>query len=148
MTTSKRDGVALWEALEKGSIDDDIEEFASMSDAELDQYIAGNGGNPAAIRASGSALVTELFATRERLAWHGEMDQKLAAFRDRAAAAKTKTPLPRAELRRRLDLARNDPRFAAPVAALFQKKTFDASTDEELQALLDQIDLLGTLDDE
>jgi hypothetical protein len=48
----------------------------------------------------------------------------------------------------RIDRARNDPRFTAPVAALFRSKTPEASTDEELQALLDQIELLAKLEDE
>ena len=44
----------------------------------------------------------------------------------------------------RLDAyARRDPRFAAPVAVLFQKKAPEACTDEELQALLEAIDLLA-----
>jgi hypothetical protein len=142
----QRDGVALWKALKQAEIEDDVNEVLAMSDAELDGFISANGGNPAAIRASGASLAKELLERRERNAWHGTMDKKLSDFRDVADAARTKVKLPRLEILHRLEIARNDPRFAVPVGALFQKKTAEASTDEELQALLDQIELLAKLD--
>jgi hypothetical protein len=42
---------------------------------------------------------------------------------------------------------RSDPRFQAPVAAHFREKSAEASTDEELQALCDQLELLAKLHD-
>ena len=45
-------------------------------------------------------------------------------------------------------MARKNPAFSAPVQTLFQKKTEEASTDEELQALLDEMELLAKLEDE
>jgi hypothetical protein len=119
-----------------------------MSDAELDAYVSANGGDPAAIRSKTEALVKTLVESRERLPWHGEMESKLAAFRTMAEANRSRTPLPRAELLDRLKVARNNPRFAAPAAALFQKKTSEASTDEELQAMLDELELLAKLESE
>jgi hypothetical protein len=65
-----------------------------------------------------------------------------------AADSRSTERLPCAELLRRLDVARNDPRFATPVAAPFRQKTAEASTDEELQALLDQIELLRKLEEQ
>jgi hypothetical protein len=147
-TPKPRDAVALWKAIQDSAVADEIDEIVSMSDAELDAEIKANGGDPAAIRARGQALANTLFARRARNAWHDDAGAKLDAFRRDAAASRTKELLPRAELLRRLEAARSDPRFATPVAALFRQKSAAASTDEELQALLDQIELLRKLEDE
>jgi len=136
----------LWKAIQEMGVQDDMDEILAMSPEELDAEIRANGGDPEAIGAAGVALAKELDARNERLAWHGDMHEKLADFQKLADASRTKERLPRPELLRRLAAARKDPRFATPVAALFQKKTEEASTDEELQALLDQIDLLAELD--
>ncbi|HEY2515259.1 MAG TPA: hypothetical protein VGI39_30540 [Polyangiaceae bacterium] len=141
--TRQRDAVKLWKVLQEQALEDDVNEILAMSDAELDQHIKANGGDPAAIRASGAALARELSERREQLAWQGEMHDELRAFQERAAASKTKVPLPRPELLKRLDAARRDPRFTAPVAALFRKKSAEDATDEELQLIVDQIELLA-----
>jgi hypothetical protein len=147
--TRKQNPAALWKAIKDSEIQDDVDEVLAMSDAELDAYLAANGGDPAEIRASGEALAKELDARRDRLAWHGDMEKKLTEVRAAAAALRTapREKLPRAELLTRITRARTDARFTAPVAALFRSKTPEASTDEELQALLDQIELLATLED-
>jgi hypothetical protein len=143
---------SLWKSIKEAEIQDDIDEVLAMSDAELDAYIAANGGDPAKIHADGEALAKELDASRDRLGWHDDMEKKLTAFRA-VAAAKRATPrtsekLSREDLLVRIAQARQDPRFAAPVAALFRSKTPEASTDEELTALLDQIELLANLGDD
>jgi uncharacterized protein involved in exopolysaccharide biosynthesis len=148
--SSKKPAVSLWKAIQDAELDDDVNEILALSDADLDAYLSSHGGDPDAIRARGEALAKELDARQDRLAWHGDLEKKLATVRATAAAVRSapREKLSRTELRARIDRARTDPRFAAPVAALFRAKTLEASTDEELQALLDQIELLATLDDE
>lgn len=141
--TRQRDAAKLWKMLQEQKLEDEVNEILAMSDAELDRHIQANGGDPAAIRAGGAALARELTERRQRLSWQGEMHDELRAFQERAAASKTKVPLPRPELLKRLDAARRDPRFATPVAALFRKKSAEDATDEELQMILDQIELLA-----
>ena len=138
--STKQKPPSLWKALKDAEIEDDIAEILAMSDAELDAYITANGGDPAEIGAAGEALAKELDASLDRLAWHGDMEKKLADFRATAAAkrAAPREKLSRPELLARIERARSDPRFTAPVAALFRSKTPEASTDEELQGLLDQ----------
>ena len=143
---TKKSPLTLWRTLQEQQIQDDVDEILAMSDAELDAYVRSNGGDPAAIRARGATLAKELGDRRAKLAWHADMHEKSDTFRATAAARRSTVKLPRAELLTRLSAARTDPRFAAPVAALFQKKTAEASTDDELQALLDQIDLLRELE--
>jgi hypothetical protein len=149
MTTKKNPGVALWKAIKESEVQDDVDEVLAMSDAELDAFISSHGGEPAKLRARGEALAKELEARNERLAWHGDMEKKLTDVRAAATALRSapREPISRKELLDRVALARKDPRFDAPVAALFRNKTPEASTDEELQALLDQIELLAKLED-
>jgi len=138
----KRDDVALWHAIQEAELDDDVAELEAMSDAELDKYIADNGGDPAGIRRRGVELVKEI--TAKQAAREADA-KKLEAFRSEAAARRTAPLLPRDELLARLKVARNDPRFQSPVATMFQKKQPEASTDEELQSLVDAIELLAKL---
>lgn len=145
---TKRDAVALWRALQEQKTNDEIDALAAESDEEVDRFINENGGDAAAIRASGAAFVKELLERKERLGWHADMGKKLESVRAAAATLRTTEKLPRAELLRRLEVARTDPRFSVPVAALFHKKTAEASTDEELTAMLDQIALLMKLESE
>jgi hypothetical protein len=76
---------------------------------------------------------------------HGEEARRRPRRRRRRALGPAREALPRRSPER-INQARADPRFTAPVAALFRAKTPEASTDEELQALLDQIALLATLE--
>jgi hypothetical protein len=138
---AKKDPTALWRALKEQEIEDDVEEISAMSNEELDRYIAAEGGDPVAIRARGKALGEKLAAQQQ--AWTVEMTEKLEALRDEAASLRRRPRLARAELMASLEASREDPRFEAPVATLFQKKAPEASTDEELQALVDAIELLS-----
>lgn len=148
--TTKRDARGVLRAIEEQSAEDELNEILAMSDEELDRTINEGGGDARAIRASGEALAKELLESRKRNAWHGRAEDELEAFRKTAAASKSasKEKLPREELIRRIDVARKNPRFAAPVAMLFQKKTAEASTDAELEALLERIALLSKLEEE
>ncbi len=140
----KRDDVnaTLWRTIQEQELEDDVAELEAMSDEDLDRYIADNGGDPAGIRRRGLELVKRLEAQRATR----EADvKKLEALRDEAAAHRTGPRLSRAELLTRLEAARNDPRFQAPVATMFQKKRPEASTDDELQSLLAAIELLAKL---
>jgi hypothetical protein len=141
--SAKKDPAALWRVLKEQEIEDDIDEISAMSDDELDRYIASEGGDPAAIRARGKALGEKLAARQEE--WKKEMTEKLESVRAEAASLRQRARLARSELLARLDIARNDPRFQEPVATLFQKKALEASTDEELQALVDAIELLSKI---
>ena len=143
-----REGRALHEVIEEQETLDDFDDFGAMSDAELDACLKTHGADPAAIRAGGKAQAEELFAARERLSWHGAMAEARRRVEALAEAVVGKARLSRAELLARLEAARTSARFAAPVAAMFHKKTAEASSDEELQALVEQLELLAQIDDQ
>lgn len=145
--TPRRDDRALWRTLREQRVMDDLDEIAAMSPEELDADIRANGGDPDKIAAAGVALVKKLTEDRARLAWHRASEARLERFREEAAASATREKLPRATLLARLEAVRNDPRFSTQVGAAFQNKTFEESTDQELQTLVDQIELLAKLED-
>ncbi|MFI5300488.1 MAG: hypothetical protein ACHREM_20570 [Polyangiales bacterium] len=144
----KRPSGAVMSAIQRAAIDDELDEILAMPDDALDRSIAESGGDPAQIRSGGAKLARELFDRRTRLAWHAATEHRIEAFRAKAEAARQKEPLPRWELLARLEFARRDPRLATPVAMMFQKKSAEAATDEELQAMLDEIELLADGDEE
>jgi len=147
-TKGKRNGMALSRAIEDAAAMDDLHEVEAMSDAELDRFIAESGGDPRAIRAAGEALVSEVLARKARLSWHTTFEEKLEQIRAEATAKVSgRARLPRAEILSRIAQARKDPRFQGAVATLFQKKSEESSTDDELSLLLVQIELLAKLEE-
>jgi hypothetical protein len=144
-----KDPAALWRAIKEAEVEDDIDDVLAMSDAEVDAYIAANGGDPQKIRAAGEALAKELDSRHDRLKWHDTMEDTLHRVRMTAATqVRPRPPVSRAQLMARLERARSDPRFASPVAALFRGKTTEACTDQELETMLRQVELLGMIEDE
>ena len=148
MTTKRKTPGSLFRTLQEEEAADDLEEILAMSETELDAFITKEGGDPAGIRARGAAHAKALDERLTSKAWHDEMEAKHERFRDVAAANKSTTVLPRDVLLARLTAARNNPRFDERVATLFQKKTEEAATDQELQDLLDRIELLAKLEDD
>jgi hypothetical protein len=143
----KRTDEELLAAIEQAEADDDLAELAAMSPAELDASIRADGGDPEAIRARGLRLVEELMERRERLAWQAKARGDMqSAFAKMAGAPKT-PKLPRRELLDRIEAARSDGRFQAPLAAAFRKRTAEESTDDELRRLLDEIEMLRMLEE-
>jgi hypothetical protein len=131
-------------AIEESEWVDELEEIEALSSEEVDARIRAEGGDPEAIGAAGKAFAEAQLAKRKAtLAMH----ERLEAFRTEAAARRRGPALPRAALLARLEGARVDPRFAAPVAMMFRQKTAEASTDAELQALVESIDLLSKLEE-
>ena len=144
----KGDPLTLWKAIQEAQLDDEVAELEAMTPEQVDEYIRSEGGDPAAIRAAGRALGTELLERRSRNAWQVKTMAKVHAFRETAAAVMARPRLPRAELLRQIAAAKTDPRFREPVAALFRQKSPEASTDDELQALCHQLELLAKLHEE
>lgn len=130
--------------LEERAAQEEADRYATMPIAEIEAELRANGQDPDALRAQGLAFVAGLIAKRERLEWQiaaaeglskkrRHVEQKRGAYAD----------LPRAELLARLDIARVDPRFAQPVAVMFRNQRTDEATDEELRAILEEIDALA-----
>ena len=125
----------------------DDELLARLDDAldgaqrDPDEHIRALGGAPREIGLQGMFLASTLLEKR-RLAWQTHARARLDAMRARASRAPRTSHLSRGELLARLDAARNDARLGAPVVIAFRDRADEAFSDDELRALLDQIEML------
>lgn len=148
-TKRKRTDAETVSALRAMQAEEALEDVRATSDDEVARAIAEEGGDAAAIGERGRALADKMLVRRERLApWQEGARARLErVWTEARKAPKTPRGLPRAELLARIDAARRDARFAAPLVAAFRSRGPEAATDEELAALLDEIEILaGTKD--
>ena len=86
-------------------------------------------------------------ARARRGSWQAEARAKLDAGRAAFEAARARRPkLPRAELEARVAALKSDARHGQQVATFFRKRKTTETTDEELEALLDEVEALAALD--
>ena len=141
---TKRTQAEAWDAVRRQAERDEIDRFLRKTPAEVDASLRANGHDPAAVRAEGEAFVKKLRADRDRLAWQVEAAEGLAKEQARFEARVPKyAGLSRAQLVERLSAARTSPRFAQPVAVMFRNRKPEEATEEELRAILEEIDALG-----
>ena len=142
---TKRTPKETWDAIRRQAESDEIERFLAKSPAEVDASLRARGHDPAAVRAEGEAFVKKLRADRgDRLAWQVEAAEGLAKEQARFEARVPKyAGLSHAQLVARLTAARTSPRFAQPVAVMFRNRKPEEATEEELRAILEEIDALG-----
>ncbi len=138
----------VWERIEKQTREDEIERFLAKTPAEVDAGLREAGLDPVAVRAEGAALGEKLRADRDRLAWQIEAAEGLAREQARADARPPKyADLPRAELLARITVARNNPRFAQPAAVMFRNRKTEEASEDELRAMLEEIEDLAERED-
>ena len=141
---TKRTPKETWDAIRRQAESDEIDRFLAKSRAEVDASLRAKGHDPAAVRAEGEALAKKLGADRERLAWQVEAAQGLAKEQVRFEARVPKyAGLSRAQLLGRLAAARTNPRLAQPVAVMFRNRKPEEASEEELRAILEEIDALA-----
>ena len=142
-TRGRRTPEELWKAIEEQSALDDMDEIAAMTSAELDAELAAAGVDAQAVRAEGAALAQLLLATREReTPAHVEIVRArglLAGRRDR------RERLSRKDLLDRIARATNDPRLPERAMVQFRNRGVEQATDEELEALLEELEALPEL---
>jgi hypothetical protein len=141
---TKRAPKETWDAIRRQAESDEIDRYLAKSRAEVDASLRAHGHDPAAVRAEGEALAKALRADRERLAWQVEAAQALANEQARFEARPSRyADVPRAELLARIAVARKSPRLAQPVAVLFRNRKAEEASEEELRAILEEIEVLA-----
>ena len=146
-TEKKRSPVDLLRAIDQAGADDDLAAIDAMTPDELDAKIRAGGGDPDAIGARGAKLAEQLLARRKRLRWQAKARAEMKSALAKMKEAPRTPVLPREELLAKIEAARTDGRFRAPIAAAFRKRTAEESTDEELRGLLDEIEMLRKLEE-
>lgn len=148
MTKPKRTPAETWKAIERQAEDDEIARFLAKSPAEVDASLRAAGHDPAAVRAEGKALAAQLLADRDRLAWQVEAAEGLAREQARMDARTSRhATLSRAELLAKIAVARRDPRLVQRVAVMFRNRSEEEASEDELRAILQEIEALAEKDD-
>ena len=141
---AKRTPKETWKAIEAQAPDDAVEHFLALSDDEVDAELRAHGGDPEQIRKDGAALVKKLGATADRLAWQIAAAEGLAREQARVDARPPKyAGMSLAQLKELVAVAKKDPRFAQPVAVMFRNRKTEEASEDELRALLEEIDALA-----
>jgi hypothetical protein len=148
---TKRTPKETWDAIRRQAEQDEIDRFLAKTPAEVDASLRARGHDPAAVRAEGEAFVKKLRAEQAgspRPAWQVEAAEGLAREQARFEARVPKyAGLSRAQLVERLSAARTSSRFAQPVAVMFRNRKPEEATEEELRAILEEIDALGEVNE-
>jgi hypothetical protein len=147
MATKKKTPGEAWNAMREADLDDLVDEIDAMSPDEVDRALDAAGGDAAGTAKRALAQIAALKERHARLAWQDEARAKLEAGRAAFAAVRARRPkLTREELLARIDAAQKDARFATPIVTFFRKRTSAETTDEELEALLDEIETARELE--
>ena len=141
--TIRRTNEDIWMAIEK--IDDDLLDL-QLPIAIVEDVVQQAGGDPGALVREGEAFVAKLKEER-RLAWQVTARQRGETFARNLARKPVPATMSRADLIGRLNEARSDSKFGAPVVIAFRKRSPESSSDEELRALLEDIESLRALED-
>jgi len=144
MSPVKRTPRETWKALEAQAREAEIDHFMALPAAAIDARLRAAGHDPEAIRREGALFAKKLGADQDRLAWQVTAAEGLArAQADFARAAGKYASLSGDQLRARIKTARNDPRFAQPVSVLFRNRKPEEASEEELRAILEEIEALA-----
>lgn len=113
----------------------------------VDRAVREGGADPEAVRARGTVFVAQL-KEQQRLAWQDEARRRRDAMRERASKVAVPPGMTRDQMLRRLNELRGNPRFGAPILTAFRKRKPEESSDEDLRALLEDIEGLRALQDD
>jgi hypothetical protein len=130
----------IFEAILAFEHDDEVEALDKMTDEEVAAAIAKDGGDPVAMGARGKALAEALIERRKRLQWQVEAREKLDTAAAVSAAVGSRPKRTRGDMIEELKRAQNEEGFSVGLAA--RKGGTDAASDEELEELLKQVEML------
>jgi len=115
------------------------------SDDDVDAALRTAGGDPGAIGRRGADLAARLLDSR-RLSWQVKARQKINAALPLFETRTEYFGLGRTELLSRLDQAKNNPRLSGSVRQLFHQRKPEDISDDELRKLLEEVDVLASVD--
>jgi hypothetical protein len=134
----QRTDAETWDAIQAEM---ELDRIKSLTPEEVNAEIRAAGGDPEAIGQRGAELAKKLLAERG-MDWKARAAARRAETEKRAGAMPSFAAMPRTELLARIAAARSDKRFSAPVVAAFRKRREEEASDDELRALLEEIELL------
>jgi hypothetical protein len=136
--SKKPTDAGAWDALRA---EVELERIKHLSPEEVAKEIRDAGGDPEAIGARGAELAKRLLAERKD-SWQTRAKKRAAETERRTRELPDFSALTRAELLARLAELRSDNDLPAPLAEAARKHTGEEATDDELRALLEDIERL------
>jgi hypothetical protein len=134
----------LWRALE--GLDDDLLDPA-LPESIVDEQLKAVGIDPVSLARAGGELVAKA-KEAERLSWQTRARERQAHLQDRASrATAVSASLDRKSILARLDELRDtDPKVGTAIRMAARKRKPEESTDEELRALLVEMETLRVIE--
>lgn len=145
MATNGKTERELWSALE--GLDDDLLDL-NLPDAVVDEELKALGIDPAVLARRGREFVAKA-KEEERLSWQKHAQVRLTQLQARASkgGGGRLVAMDRKAILARLDeLRANDPNVGTAIKVAARKRKPEESTDEELRALLDEMETLRALE--
>ena len=109
--------------------------------AEVERELRQQGADPKAVGDWGEALVVDLARTR-RHAWQVDAARTRDAMKAKLARRATVAAMPRADLLRRNDEAKRNPRFAGQLSLAARVLDERGASDEALREILEDLEAL------
>lgn len=146
MSSKPKTGAELWEGVE--GLDDDLLDPNMPEDLVIDE-IKGMGLDPDDLKAKGTKIAAQL-RDRERLSWQVRALESRRRLEARAACAQQVLPgMDRPALLARLDeLRAADSTLGGAIKMAARKRKPEESTDEELGALIEEMEMLRAMQDD
>jgi len=142
MAAKKRTDDELVEVLSSQIDDAILSEDYPIS--EVEEGLRQAGADPNEIGRWGTTLVAEL-AKKRRLAWQATAAKTRDMMQAKLARRQAVASMPRADLLRRIDEARRNPRLSDPIALAARNMDEAASTDDALRELVEDLEALALL---
>jgi hypothetical protein len=145
MSTKGRTEQELWSALE--GLDDDLLD-PDVPSALVDEALRSMGLDPSIVTQRGIHFVNEVTGDG-RLAWQARAREQRAQLEAKASRATAVAGLDRAAVLARLEQLRAaDPGVGSAIQMAARKRKPEESTDDELRALLEQMEALRAIEDD
>jgi hypothetical protein len=142
MAAKKRTPEETLNVMREANLDDLVDEIDAMTPAEVARALDVNGGDAAGIAKRATAQIAAIQERLARLSWQDDARAKLDAHRATFASVRARrAKLPRDKMLEKIREAEADTRFAAQMTTFFRKRTSAEMTDEELEAMLDEIEM-------
>jgi hypothetical protein len=145
MATKGKTEKELWAAL--GHLDDDLLN-PDLPEVAVDDELKALGIEPDALSRRGAALATNV-KEQERLSWQARAQEGRSHLEAAAAEAKVRVPstMNRQDILARLDdLRTRDSKIGTAIKMAARKRKSEESTDEELRALLEEMEALRAIE--
>lgn len=144
MATNSKNDQELWEALER--LDDDLLD-PSLPESVVDDELKAAGVDPSALGKRATALVARA-KEDERLSWQARAKERQARLSSLAVADSAQNAyMTRNEVLARLEeLRTSNPEIGTAIRMAARKRKPEESTDDELRALLEQMEALRAIE--